>query len=278
VFGDTPYFIRFEGENNNAIPVRTKHGLDFTQCRGEFFSSSHELKVALKYDLVKIKRIKQIKVSMNTISFETYVDTYIKDKIEAKQKGDKANELFAKLLLNSAYGKFGQNPDHYHDYFLRYLDEESPEGCELYLDYGGIEIWRKPIDRFIYYDVAVAASVTAASRSVLLEALQNSKRAVYCDTDSIICESLNNVSLHETDLGAWKLEGEGNSLAIAGKKLYALRNDDKDIKRASKGVIMTAQNIFDVAQGGEFHYMHDAPKFKLAGNVVFTDRRVRATK
>lgn len=278
-YPNKPYFIHFEGTNKGALPVRTKTGLSFEQESGEFFACSHEIKVAIKYGLIKIDKIHSIKSAFNTISFDTYVDTYMVEKIEGKQEKNKTKEIFAKLLLNSASGKFGQNPDNYHEYFIRYIGDDLPGAdFDLYLDYGGIEIWRKPSPSHNYFDVAVAASVTSASRAVLLEALQKAVNPIYCDTDSIICDSLEGVPLHDSDLGAWKFEGEGNRIAIAGKKLYALKNGNDVIKLASKGVRISADAVFNIAGGGEYHYRHDAPNFKLSGNVNFTDRRVRATK
>ncbi len=275
-FPHKPYFIHFEGENKGALPIRTKAGLDFTSTYGEYFSCSHEIAVAMKYGLIKIKKIFEIRSAFETITFDKYVDTYIVEKIEGKREKNKTKELFAKLLLNSAYGKFGQNPENYFDYYVRYLGEDlPPKDYDLYLDYGGVEIWRKPSPSHNYFDVAVAASITSASRAVLLDAMQNAERLLYCDTDSIICEGLNNVVLHETELGAWKLEGEGNRLAIAGKKLYALNNGEENIKLASKGVRLQANDIFDIANGGSFHYKHDAPCFKLSGGVSFVDRKIK---
>ncbi len=312
-FPTKPYFIHFTGDNKGALPVRTKLGLDFNQTHGEFFACSHEIKIALKHGLIKIHKVHAVITPFQTISFDEYVEIYMADKVAAKLDGDKAREIFAKLLLNSAYGKFGQNPDNYYDFVFRYIDQEIPTtyekihsvkefdiwqhktkltttlffqyindpiptDYELYADYSGVEVWRKPAPSENYYDVAVAASITSASRAVLLDALQSAKRPMYCDTDSIICEELNGVPLHPTDLGAWDLEGEGDQLAIAGKKLYCLKNGNDVVKLASKGVHLSGDEIFNIANGGEFHYYHDAPNFKLSGDVKFIDRKVRATK
>lgn len=278
-FPTKPYFIHFRGRNKGAIPVRTKSGLYFNQEYGDFFSCSHEIAIALKHKLIEIEHIYEIRVPVKTINFIDYVDTYIEEKIKAKRDKDKPSEIFAKLLLNSAYGKFGQNPDNYYDYVLRYIDGDLPDSdYELYMDYGGVEIWRKPSPSNNYYDVAVAASITSASRSILLDALQNAKNPLYCDTDSIICEELSGVLIDDYELGAWKFEGAGDSLAIAGKKLYCLKDGKETVKLASKGVKLSANDLFDIARGGEYHYKHDAPNFKLTGAVKFIDRNVRATK
>ena len=277
-YPDYPYFMTFTGTNKNALPIRTKSGLDFSCTEGEFSSCSHEIKIALKYGLITIDKITEIIVFPETQNFATFVDLYSSEKASAKLRGDKAGYIFAKLIQNSGYGKYGQNPDNYFDYFLRYPDEPTPpDNYDLYLDYGGIEIWREKSNSIIYYDVSVAASITSAARAVLLEALQTANGAMYCDTDSIICESLSGVEFDPVKLGAWDLEAEGDTLAVAGKKLYALTKNGECVKSASKGVRLEHHEIIKIARGDEHHYRHDAPNFKLSGAVKFTDRNIRAT-
>jgi hypothetical protein len=56
-------------------------------------------------------------------------------------------------------------------------------------------------------------------------------RPIYCDTDSIICEAFGG-NLHDTELGGWKIEAEGDYAAIAGKKLYAVFDNGKGAKES----------------------------------------------
>lgn len=269
------FFIHFIGKNNNALPIRTKAGLDFTVERGEFYTTSHELKVALQLNLIEVERILFVALPRNTTNFSEFVDKYSTEKTAAKLSGDKASELFAKFLQNSGYGKFAQNPANYYDYQLRYPDMPVPAGHEMHLDYGGIEIWRKPSESVEFFDVATAASITSASRSILLMALSKAIKPIYCDTDSIICRELPGVEISESKLGAWKFEGEGNLAAIAGKKLYALLNNDEVIKIASKGVRLSADEIIKICRGEEIIYNQDAPSFKLTGATKFTTRKIK---
>jgi hypothetical protein len=78
-------------------------------------------------------------------------------------------------------------------------------------------------------------------------------------------------------LGAWKLEAEGNCLDIAGRKLYALWQDNECIKSASKGVRITPEEIRQVALGGKVQYVRDAPTFHLGGRTDFISRVVQLT-
>ena len=275
--GGHPYFLEFEGENFGALPIRTNEGLDFNARHGHFFATSHEIKTALKHRLINIRKTARAYMPYKSITFGTFVDTFGAEKIAAKKTGNKAGEIFAKLILNSSYGKTGQNPENYFDWQLIKSGQDfPPEPWELYERNSACSIWRKPVDRLSYYDVAIAASVTGAARSVLLDALCNAKRPFYCDTDSITCQQLNGVKLDAYELGAWKLEATGTLGAFAGKKLYAIYNGSECIKLASKGARIMPEQIKEIAQGATVHYLQDAPNFKMSGKANFIDRKIKS--
>lgn len=283
-----PYFAEIEATNRSALPTRTKTGLTFDQPDGLFYACSHEIIAGLRHKLLDVHAIRRAYLPMSIISFDSFVDKFIAEKIAAKLGKDKIAELFAKFMLNSAYGKFGQNPAHYFDYYIKRYNEKIPsKEWEMHMDYGEWEIWRKPTPKPRYFDVAIAGSITSASRTVLLDAIQVALRVVYCDTDSNIAEGLP-LPLSETELGAWKVEATGSILGIAGKKLYALFKDArtvarvrrmrrgparralihelealKHIKTASKGADLDPIDILDLAEGGTVTWDKAAPTFKL---------------
>lgn len=276
-FGSRPYFARIVASNKGAFPTRTKHGLSFEFSEGEFFTTSHEIQIALRYGLTKIKEVKEAFVPQQLISFGDYVDIYSAEKIAAKESGDRIKEIFSKLLLNSAYGKFAQNPDNYYDYRIigdiGELSREEWAAWDLFEAHGNYQIWRKKSEAKSYFDVATAASITGASRAKLLEGLALSKRPIYCDTDSIVCESFHG----ETDnskLGAWKMEGKANTLAIAGKKLYAAFEGEECIKLASKGARLSPNDILELCKGRVINWTNDAPSFSLSHAPNFVSRNI----
>jgi len=273
-----PYFIHFRGSNNGALPTRIKNkGLSFNEEYGEFYATGHEIQVALKHNLIEIDEIIDGHICMDYQNFNDFVQTFSAEKIEAKLNGDKIKELFSKLILNSSYGKFGQNPENFYDYELIYMDEMPlPEPWELYIDGMGYEIWRKPALSHLYYDVAVAASITGAARAVLLDGLIKAKNPVYCDTDSIICEDLPGVILDQAKLGAWDIEATGTQFACGGKKLYALFDEKGEcVKMASKGARLVPNDIKEIAKGKVINWQNDAPCFKLTGQVQFIERNIK---
>lgn len=309
---DETFFIEWEGENFGAVPVRTKTGLDFNISSGVFYTSIHEWHAALDTGTINPTRIIRTINFTEWTTFEKFIDTFFSKRRAAVASGDFFHDLFYKLILNSAYGKFAQNPENYKEWEITeagiQLEGYDDEGCEVqeHFDYS---LWGKPAEMFNYFNVAVAASITGAARSVMLRALAETTRPLYCDTDSIICEDLINVDFDTEKkkiLGYWDLEATGTKMAIAGKKLYALYDGDNCVKLASKGVSLiprdidsfmpaemdykqarkiakqTALNIggnkiLKVADGGTYQFVNDAPSFKLNGKVQFIKRKIRST-
>jgi DNA polymerase elongation subunit (family B) len=275
------FFIRVIGKNHGALPMRLKDGLNFRVPYGEFFTTSHELRVALRHGLFEIEKIVSAFVPSNTIQFGEYVDTFMEEKIVGKKTGNKTMELFAKLLLNSAYGKFAQSPDKYYDYeIVRDLSEiatrEDFDKWEFYEKHAEFSIWRTKSQTKAYYDVAIAASITSASRANLLGALASATRPVYCDTDSIICEQFGG-RVDEHALGAWKHEATLTRIAIAGKKLYAGFNEAGEVEKlATKGVRLSAEEIVRVCTGGDVHWQNAAPSFSISSPPKFISRTIKS--
>lgn len=281
-----PFFCHFIGRNDGALPHRpeeTEEKLTFNKEQGEFFACSHELELALDLGLVKIDRIIEIYRTKEFIRFDDYVNYWYDEKVKCKLASDQIGELFAKFMLNSAYGKFGQNPLKYKDWYITHdIDEDALAeelGYEIASQFGNFNLYSRQakITDSSFYDVSIAASITSASRAQLLAGLQLAIDPIYCDTDSIVCKSFKgNVS--ETELGAWKKEKSANYAAIAGRKLYALYNTENDpVKIASKGGKLTIKEMIDLANGNEVDYHNDAPTFSLHKPAYFINRTFRKT-
>jgi len=280
-FEGAPYFVTVEGHNYGAFPTRDKNGLDFNVPFGVFNVTSHEMRVALKHGLFKPTKLIEARIPQFYGRFKKYVDTFYAEKVASKEKGDKVNEIFAKLLLNSAYGKFAQDPTNYNDWLiLPYGQWPDSDEWVLYESHELVSIFKKAVERFSYYDVCIAASITGAARAILLDAIASSEDVYYCDTDSIICGGRFGAFVDAGKLGAWKLEADLYSIAIAGKKLYAGRGVDtkgRPIEKiASKGIKATALQIEKMAGGATITWKSQAPNFKFDGSTKFVVRKARS--
>lgn len=310
-------FITAEGRNMGAFPQRLKDGsLSFEIKSGIFSVTIHEWNAALDTGTFKPLRIIQTIGIKNRTSFSEFVDHFYDARQSAKSHGDRVRDIFYKLVLNSSYGKFAQNCKNFSEYRIEPInirladpcplckgkgDNAKCEWCEGYgtawikahIREGKYCIWKQPTIRKAYYNIATGASITGAARAMLLRGLSNAKRPIYCDTDSIICESLKG-DFSETELGAWKCEGEGDIAAIAGKKLYAIFTGKKPkvkpgdtepkktshgwcIKKAHKGARLEPSQIIRIARGQVIETRSETPSFNLAGDVKFTRRRLKRT-
>lgn len=304
-----PFFLRFIGRNYGALPSRdddADNGLTFDREQGEFFACSHELAIAEKYGLVEIDDVIDCYVSMQTIQFREFVDFWYVKKVSCKQQGDKIGELFAKFMLNSAYGKFGQNPANFADWLIwrNYGMEHEIEakGYEHVSEFPDFELWKRPasITAGAFFDVSIAASITSAARSILLEGIQNAVDPIYCDTDSLICREFRG-EISDTELGAWKHEFTAPSVIIARKKLYMAYDPalpwnysgiskhvpdramnplafdrskpENPIKIVSKGGNLTADQMLDLAKGEIVEFANPAPTFSLLREPTFQIRK-----
>lgn len=280
---DRTDFAIIDATSRGCLPSRMENGgLHFPHGRGRFFASFHEIKTGLDLGKLTIHKVEQSYACSEKTSFVHFVDMFYTLRNQAKDKGDAMLTLFYKLVMNSAYGKFGQNPERYHDYqittqaecicgALHKGNEKCPEGWILKSYNNGLAIMARPVLKpdTMRLNVATAASITAAARATLARGIEASTDVIYCDTDSIVCRHTGEATDNKK-LGALKLEAEGNRFAIAGKKMYALfgdrsnsdfvnakrveeYGDDTCIKLAAKGVRLKAADMLHLAnksQGG----------------------------
>lgn len=271
-------FVRFVGESDGALPVRTKQGIAFPEAKGEFKATGWELAKGLELKRVKVKKVLGVWTFPETVSFREFVNHYYQGRLEAKAAGDKVKDLLFKLVLNSLYGRFALNPRTFRDIQITAYDDNPGEGWEIVTEYpdSGFTIWGKKREVYgnAFFNVATAASITGWVRAYMLEALSLVRDPVYCDTDSIMARSMGRLRVGP-GLGDWKDEGTLDPLWIAGKKLYAGQGRDGTWKTASKGVDLSWQQIRRVAQGATVTHRFDAPNLSLLSNVTWIERRIK---
>lgn len=291
---DKTCFVSVEGQNDGAFPIRKKDGgLDFTLERGIFHVSIHEYRTAIQTGSFKPSRILSTLNFTEQITFDEFVTHFYDSRNHAKEQGDKIRALFYKFVLNSGYGKFAQDPNNYCEWYIT-PSNERPEPwhtCSKSCDSECRKLWRpkwisenqhiiwsKPLAEMRYYNVATGASITGAARAELLRGIKHSVDPYYCDTDSIICRELHSVPIHDSDLGSWKIEASGSTLAIAGKKLYVLFDSHNGVvKKAHKGARLTGEEIMHIAQGGSVIAENPVPTFRFDGTFSWQTRVISST-
>jgi DNA polymerase type B, organellar and viral len=310
------FFLTVEGKNNGAFACRMPdHSVEFTIPEGVFHVTIHEFLAAMQLGLFELTRVLDSYSFIQYSKFHLFVDQYYKarKKVTAEFNAHKlrcdqcgghssisategsagycpvgadlvAHNLYYKYILNSAYGKFGLNPDNYSNWQITRTNE-PPKGEGWTLDIitqGNFFIWKQPSQiSWNVKNIGTAASITGAARSYLLRAIAKSKDVIYCDTDSLICGKFAeapDVPVDSKALGAWKAEGAGVLTAIACKKVYAVFDDRGEcIKHANKGAAISPEEIFSVAKGDLVTYYRDAPTFKMDGSAEFMHRTIKST-
>jgi hypothetical protein len=294
-------FITLTAQSLGAFPIRAKTGLQFPndgEIR-EFNITGWEYLAARDTGALQDANISTVIEYLESINFKEYVDYFFDLKQQAETqmkvataKSDwkslaywTAQRLFAKLFLNSLYGKFASNPEHYEEFMTlpadmlqAALDDDGWFFCKLISE--NTAVVNRPLneEKRRYYDVAVAASVTGFVRGYLWRNIHKTDMPLYCDTDSIAFAGNQNGINMSNELGAWELEAECDYAAIAGKKLYAFRKLDGKFKTASKGVRLEPWEIIEIAQGATILYTPEAPTFSIKqGTVKFQSRSIKMT-
>lgn len=228
-------FYEITCDSLGALPVRTKKGVEFPSIiNGSFFATGWELFAALRCGLVSNVHFVRVYTPKGTRDFADYVTHFYRLKKEAANVSERD---FAKLFLNSAYGKFSQNVRNFTEVRItKYREYPAAEMKSLgwthsYDDENrGLSFYQKPTydadgrnsqgRHMQFYNVSTAASITGWVRAFLMESMHRCGGVVYCDTDSVIARDVSNLKTG-AELGEWKLEMECDAVHIGGKKLYA---------------------------------------------------------
>lgn len=277
-------FYHIKAISHGALCRREKTGLIFDRDgeKREYFTTGHELIAGIETDTLKdIEHLTQYEF-LETRDFSNYVDHFW-DLRQTTKKGSPEN-IYAKLFLNSAYGKFCANPESYKEYMIcenKHIEFfcEKLE-YEQKLDFGNSSIISKPIEeeKMRFFNVATGASITGFVRAMLWRAINKTENPLYCDTDSIIYTGEQNNEISK-ELGQWDIEGYFTQGAIAGKKMYGLEYRDKKgvYKTATKGGRLEFNEILAMTKGETVTFTPLAPTFSLFKEPYIQKRAFKMT-
>lgn len=274
-------FYHVRARSYGAFPRRKEGGglmFDWSGEEKEFYLTGWEIKAAQETGMGVITEhltqhhFKQVR------TMSRYID-YFWELRQQFQKGT-AENLFAKLFMNSCYGKMSANPNEYSNLMLidpELYDGYDDEGWSFDGEIGDHMVVSRPLEphEMRFYNVATGASITGFVRAMLMRAIKAVGKPIYCDTDSLLFTGLTDLPMGK-ELGQWKIEGVYDIGYFAGKKLYGVKNKD-EIKTASKGVRLSFDEIKEVALGGTVTYMQHAPIFSWKKENSFLNRKIQLT-
>lgn len=230
-----PLPIRYEGKT--VFPVGRLHGV-WTHA---------ELREAVARGGKVVRMHRTVFFEEVCRPFASYVQTLYELRLSYKRAGD-PRELVVKLLMNSLYGKFGE--DYARSDVKRIVPYER--ATELagknytveIVELGGAE-WglaeEKRRARPRHTIPIWAAYVTAWARLELLKRMEECGDVVYCDTDSLFTHR----EMPTGDgLGELKLEGEYEEGIIQNPKVYLLKSETGKPKTASRGIPIALAETF----------------------------------
>lgn len=200
LFKETEYLIDSRDENGNwTYPAFTVTSVDL-----ELIKEHYELIDPVYECGYKFRGMTGI--------FKEYIDYWM----HIKETSEGAMRTLAKLMLNSLYGRFALNPKVVNKIpvmnangVVRYIatDTRNPDDQLIVDKYQGFhgESYRDPVY------TPMACFITAYARKKTITTCQSLyDRFIYADTDSchiVGFDVPNNIEVHKTKLGAWKLEG-----------------------------------------------------------------------
>lgn len=281
-------FITLRCQSDGALPYRLESG-ELVFPRDDeirlFHITGWEFIAGLEEQALRRIEIIEVHWFRETVNFAGYIHHFYNERKIAKCNGDKAGDLFSKLFMNSCYGGFAMNPEHYHEYMLSSVEKLGEHIEDGYQDYhpwgdGRQLLWRKlPLEaqQRMYKNIATAASITGYVRAQLFRDLRKVRDLYYCDTDSISAGDTSRLDIGG-ELGQWKVEAVCDLYAIAGKKLYAKRTLEGEWKVACKGVNLSPEEICHIAKGGTQEYHPAVPTYSITRpQPRFISRQVRLT-
>lgn len=295
-------FLKLTCRNHGALVRRGENNETSAQSEGgEFLTTIWEYEMAMKYNLIDNVRILAYLDNDTLTDFSQFVLPLYENRVATKAllktlpQGSheyneaKKDDIFYKLLLNNAYGKFAQNPRKFKEYYITDAGERPPKEERGFNDlpdseHGDYAVWSRPAPGMRFNNVGTAASITGAARAVLMEAIVCADDPIYCDTDSLICRKLHGLELDGSKLGSWDLQTELSEVLIAGKKLYAYKvagvadGQEGRIKVKSKGVSgMTWEQVAQCLDNQYIEVLNKAPTLTRTGQQFYMRRRITAT-
>lgn len=182
--------------------------------------------------------------------FKNYIDTLYD--IRQKSAKDSVDNLLAKLLMNSCYGRFGLNVNR-----EEIIIDDGSAGVRNFMDIEGdkgkrIKLVTKPKTLNTFNNVGVALWVTAASRVFMHKIYSKCPETLYyTDTDSLFTTS--EMPRDDKGLGGLKLEYAVGDACFLLPKTYvvkALENifdefDEKGKKKKTKSNKKVVMKGFD---------------------------------
>lgn len=230
------------------VPLRRKEKVIFPIGKFETILTTGELSLALKENV--ITKVLSVAIYQRGKIFKAFVAFFYNERIKAKSQGKTAYDVFYKILMNSLYGKFGQQMgewetvDHCDPKQVDYWNEIVSGDSKIYRYRkinGLVQRYENKSEAFNSFP-AISAHVTAYARVKMWGLISKAgvDNIYYCDTDSLFVnqQGYDNLlpKISKTDLGKLKLEDVTEDLKLFGCKHYIFGKYEKHKGRKKSAV------------------------------------------
>jgi len=236
-----------------------------------------ELKMIMKYG--EILRVWKIAVYEAKVIFSNYVNYFYNLKREAKKKNDDVTYFFAKIMMNSLYGKFAQKIRKFNRYpDLDYVYENGVRITNIGQLYFMNGLCYKPEKKEVFskYSIPeIAIFITSYARALLFKyfMIVGYDHLYYCDTDSIVTDETGLEKLKksgaydEYELGKLKIEKILKNVEFIKPKWY-IHDEGEKLKGMKKGWKKIKENKEKlIAEGERFMGFREVCRFFASKNI-----------
>jgi len=239
-----------------AYALRRGKKIVFPVGEFETYLCTPMLKYALRHG--HLVSVDKLVVYEREVIFREFVDYFYNLRLKCKQEGNVIYERFAKYMLNSLYGKFGQ----YKWEEKREIEKGGKlvhreitydlETGEIEIEYKLFNTWirlsgRKPASNSLF---AIPAHITEWGRYLLWIYIKKVGRdkVLYCDTDSIKVRRFDlpgrKLFIDDTKLGALKVEEQFDYLKLIGPKCYITEKERK-LKGIPRSAVEVSPGVYE---------------------------------
>jgi len=218
--------------NEPVYPIRCEHRLVFPIGTFRTVLNTPEIDYALEHG--HIEKVYRLIVYKQDKLFKNYVDFFYDLRQKYKGENNETFQFLCKIILNSLYGKFGQNGQKWQDvgpisdpFDGIMYEQEMPDSDvrKLRCRMGMLQEFERKGESENSFP-AIAAHVTAYGRIMLWKLMQQAGRenVYYCDTDSLVVSEAGYINLENhldgNKLGRLKLEDQADNAIFWGPKDY----------------------------------------------------------
>lgn len=233
-----------------VYPIKHKGHLVHPIGRFRTVLTTPEVKYALEKEY--LRKVYKAAYYTQEPLFKAYVRFFYGQKVQYADDPGNPYYSFAKLYLNSLYGKFGQRAMEWEQLEPNQLLDKrtdvitvagSDEHCFIYRF--GPTYWKRTDGGESFNSFpAIAAHVTSYARLYLYRICERAgwENVYYTDTDSVITNQVgyNRLKglLHTSDLGKLKIEKQSDAVTIKAPKIYEMGDEVR-----MKGIPRKAEEV-----------------------------------